>query len=183
MARKSSREAILDAGETVIARQGLTNTTLEAIATEAGISKGGLLYHFANKKELLKELILRNARQLEEKKQQIIPTLPDTPSRELKAYVFARMTENSRLNQYASKMVGIVEDDDLFSLVTNIKQQQINSVVSNSSAPEKVAIFLMAMEGFWMFDLFKLSTFTPEFRERIVNEMLAMIDQISCCEV
>ncbi len=183
MVRKSSRESILDAAEMVIARQGLTNTTIESIATEAGISKGGLLYHFANKKELLKELILRNARQLEEKKQRIIPTLPDTPSRELKAYLFARMEENSRLNQYASKMVGIVEDEELFALVSDIKQQQINAVVNNSPSPEKVAVFLMAMEGFWMFDLFKLPAFTAEFRTRIAEEMLVMIDQACSCAV
>lgn len=35
------KESILDAVERVVSRQGLAGTTAEAIALEAGISKGG----------------------------------------------------------------------------------------------------------------------------------------------
>lgn len=44
-----TRERILRALRTLLARGGTTSLTLEAVAAEAGVSKGGLLYHFPSK--------------------------------------------------------------------------------------------------------------------------------------
>lgn len=56
MVRKSrtdARERILDAALAVADRVGAAHLTLDAVAAEAGVSKGGLLYHFASKDLLL----------------------------------------------------------------------------------------------------------------------------------
>ena len=42
----SSREKILDAAVQVAIRDGILAMTLDAVAREAGVSKGGLIYHF-----------------------------------------------------------------------------------------------------------------------------------------
>lgn len=52
MARPSNREKVLDAFERVLIDRGAADATVEAVATEAGVSKGGLLYHFGTKDEL-----------------------------------------------------------------------------------------------------------------------------------
>ncbi len=56
MARKSTdtKEKLLDAFETLLERHGTSGATLDAVAAEAGVSKGGLLYHFGSKAELVK---------------------------------------------------------------------------------------------------------------------------------
>ncbi len=51
--RPSSRTLILDAAVRVTERQGITALTLEATAEEAGLTKGGLLYHFRTREDLL----------------------------------------------------------------------------------------------------------------------------------
>ena len=43
---ETTRKSILEAASRVTAREGALNLTLEAVAKEAGVSKGGLLYHF-----------------------------------------------------------------------------------------------------------------------------------------
>jgi AcrR family transcriptional regulator len=43
----------------VIRRDGAQALTLDAVAAESGISKGGLLYHFATKRELVDGLVAR----------------------------------------------------------------------------------------------------------------------------
>ncbi|HTO00218.1 MAG TPA: TetR/AcrR family transcriptional regulator [Microthrixaceae bacterium] len=53
MARPSSRERILDTLEELLIKHGSGGATLDAIAEQAGISKGGLLYHFPSKADLL----------------------------------------------------------------------------------------------------------------------------------
>lgn len=55
----SAREKILDAYESVIADQGERGATLELIAQQAGVSKGGLLYHFGSKDALAAGLLQR----------------------------------------------------------------------------------------------------------------------------
>jgi AcrR family transcriptional regulator len=61
----SNREAILDAYEQLLVAEGERAATVEAVARAAGVSKGGLLYHFASKDELADaaiERLLRVAR-------------------------------------------------------------------------------------------------------------------------
>jgi AcrR family transcriptional regulator len=53
-----SREKILDAAVRVAIRDGILATTLDAVATEASVSKGGLLYHFASKDELIAAMLV-----------------------------------------------------------------------------------------------------------------------------
>jgi AcrR family transcriptional regulator len=55
------RTRILDAAELIVRRAGVAALTLEAAAREAGVSKGGLLYHFGSKETLLAGLLQRLA--------------------------------------------------------------------------------------------------------------------------
>jgi TetR/AcrR family transcriptional regulator, acrAB operon repressor len=47
-----TRQEILAAARRVFARQGVTRTTLEEIAAAAGVTRGAIYWHFANKTEL-----------------------------------------------------------------------------------------------------------------------------------
>lgn len=48
-----SRSKICEAAITIAARDGFSSMSMDAVAAEAGISKGGLLYHFGTKEELM----------------------------------------------------------------------------------------------------------------------------------
>lgn len=55
----ATRDRILDALETLLLDQGVSQVTLENVAAAAGVSKGGLLYHFKSKDALLAGLVRR----------------------------------------------------------------------------------------------------------------------------
>jgi TetR/AcrR family transcriptional regulator, acrAB operon repressor len=65
MARKTKEEAqetrhrILDAAEVVFQRQGVSRTSLNEIASEAGVTRGAIYWHFENKVALLDALLVR----------------------------------------------------------------------------------------------------------------------------
>lgn len=61
MARPSQRETILDAFQDLIVEVGAANVTLDDAAGRAGVSKGGLLYHFPSKADLFAGLCDRLA--------------------------------------------------------------------------------------------------------------------------
>lgn len=63
MPRPSQRDRILDAYTDLVVTSGPETVTLDAVAAAAGVSKGGLLYHFGSREALLDGLLER-AREL-----------------------------------------------------------------------------------------------------------------------
>ncbi|MER7797593.1 helix-turn-helix domain-containing protein [Microbacterium sp. NPDC096154] len=54
-----AREKVLDAFERLLIDEGERAATLEAVAREAGVSKGGLLYHFGSREALEEGMFAR----------------------------------------------------------------------------------------------------------------------------
>ena len=54
-----TRERLLEAAEGLTLRDGVAKVTLDAVSEEAGVSKGGLLYHFPTKDALIGGMIER----------------------------------------------------------------------------------------------------------------------------
>ncbi|MGY6657347.1 TetR/AcrR family transcriptional regulator [Amycolatopsis sp. TRM77291] len=61
MAKPTAKERILDSYEEILIEQGPGGVTLDAVAAHAGVSKGGLLYHFGSKEALVEGLMERLA--------------------------------------------------------------------------------------------------------------------------
>ena len=60
MARQRSAQTpdlILQAAEALIRREGASRLTIDAVAAEAGLSKGGVLHHFASKDALIAGMV------------------------------------------------------------------------------------------------------------------------------
>ena len=55
----SSRDAIVDAAMTIVRDRGVARLTLDEAARVAGLSKGGVLYHFRSKDALIRGLVDR----------------------------------------------------------------------------------------------------------------------------
>src|SRR6478609_2901164 len=75
-----ARERILAAAERCIERHGIRKTTMDDIASEVGLSRPSVYRYFADRDDLLIELIARHARVLNERAQKAISrqsSLPD----------------------------------------------------------------------------------------------------------
>ncbi|SEI16053.1 MULTISPECIES: TetR/AcrR family transcriptional regulator [unclassified Leifsonia] len=62
----TARDRVLDAYEELLAEQSERAATLDAVAARAGVSKGGLLYHFASKEALTTGVLERFAALIDE---------------------------------------------------------------------------------------------------------------------
>ena len=65
-----TRDRILDALEEILVRDGTDKATLDAVAAGAGVSKGGLLYHFPSKDAMMAAMVRRLAERAERKRLQ-----------------------------------------------------------------------------------------------------------------
>jgi AcrR family transcriptional regulator len=81
------RTRLLDAAERIILRKGVGGLTLEAAAREAGVSKGGLLYHFASKEALLTGLLQRLTDFITQQYEAGVARQPEGPGRVARAQI------------------------------------------------------------------------------------------------
>jgi AcrR family transcriptional regulator len=73
-----ARDSVLDAFERILVDEGARAATLDATARAAGVSKGGLLYHFASK-DALENALIDRLRALVEADIATIATAPEGP--------------------------------------------------------------------------------------------------------
>lgn len=102
MARRSKADAyatsmnILDCAETLFARNGVSHTTLQHIAAEAGVTRGAIYWHFADKAALFNAMMERVKMPLESAMQLLRSSCLDDPLTDLKRYAVLvfRLTED-----------------------------------------------------------------------------------------
>ena len=87
--RESNRTQILDAAARVVQREGIASVTYETVAAEAGLTKGGLVYHFPSRESLILAAHQRLAEEWEASMAAAITTNVD------------QATENEKLRGYA----------------------------------------------------------------------------------
>jgi AcrR family transcriptional regulator len=80
--REETREELLTAAARVFARNGFHATSLDAVAEEAGFSRGAVYYNFADKEELFLELLDRRCA---ERAQDLRTVFAGTPNDDVEA--------------------------------------------------------------------------------------------------
>ena len=85
--RGSSREKLLDAAADLIAKNSVNELTLEGVAAAAGVTKGGLIYHFKTKDDLLGALVERMVGQIDQRQRAKAARRGDTSGALLQAMI------------------------------------------------------------------------------------------------
>lgn len=73
-----TREQLLDAAYHLFSTKGYENTTLSDIASEAGLTRGAVYWHFQDKQDLLNQLVIQIMNELKTYQTLTVPS-PDTP--------------------------------------------------------------------------------------------------------
>jgi AcrR family transcriptional regulator len=174
--RPSARDRILDAALELIGDIGVPAVTLEGVAARAGISKGGLLYHFRFKEQLLaaanEHLVRRRvaSRQAEEKH------LPKSSGRRLKAYVLASVNNSDGDDRISTKLL-------VAGSMTAETAEPIRRYFKERFPPfaddvgfDRAALVHAATEGLWFMDVLGLSPFSAKQRAQLVKTILSVVD-------
>ncbi|MEO7352100.1 MAG: TetR family transcriptional regulator [Marmoricola sp.] len=87
--RPSNRTAIVEAAHRVAERQGGVDFSYETTATEAGLTKAGVIYHFPSREELVLAVVEYVAQSWEQAMLDALgrPLADATPAQRIRAYV------------------------------------------------------------------------------------------------
>ena len=83
----ATREGILDAAELLFVQQGVSGTTLQHIATAAGVTRGAIYWHFADKGAMFNAMMERARMPLESALQLLDRTDAADPLHDLRNYM------------------------------------------------------------------------------------------------
>jgi AcrR family transcriptional regulator len=180
MSRHSdSRDTILAAAEAVVLTAGAGHLTLDAVAEAAGISKGGLLHRFPSKEALVGAMVARQIERCEGAISDMRDTLPDTPGRELRAYVLGALRDAADTKRICSALLAAAANQPkLLAPVRENSRHRLEALATTTGGKlERAAVICLATDGLWLMELLGLSPFKPAERERIINELLQLAEK------
>ena len=166
MPRGDTRAKLLDAASAVIRRDGPQALTLEAVAAQAGVSKGGLLYHFKSKRELLDGLVDR---------------WMDDFQRDIDAESgnFARRYVAANDGAHAEEvgmLAALVADPQVLAAVRDRHETWQDRVASEGGDPVDATVARLAADGLWLADLLGTAPPRGQLRERVLARLLELCD-------
>ena len=172
-----TKRKLLEAAALVVKERGASQLTLEAVAKQANVSKGGLLYHYPNKQALLKAMIVH----LDENFERAIAKQIEQSEGEitwLEAYVAMSFDpQHSQIAESAGMLAAIANDLSLLEPLAQRYQVLQQQLEANNIDSDLASIIRLAADGLWFTELFKISPLTEEKRSSILAALLTLIKE------
>jgi AcrR family transcriptional regulator len=168
MARPSRRVQLLDAAIAVIRRDGAAALTLDAVAAQAGVSKGGVLYHFASKRALIDGLL---SRWLDDFEAQL------TGEDLLTAYVRACDLSAADPDHSASEfglLAGMIEEPEVLEVARERYAEWMARMLADAGDPVDAWLVRLAADGLWYSDLLGIAAPQGADRRRLMERLVAL---------
>ena len=168
----SSKHRILQAAASVVDESGAAHLTLEAVAEAAGLSKGGLLYHFPNKRALLSGMLEYLLDRVQERAEQF------TGGVEIPGIVALIEAQQARDNvervMSRAILAAAAEDPSLLDPARDALGQWF--AAADKESPYGL-ILLLAVEGLRFVEMLNLFELSSKAQSRIYKQMVDMAEK------
>lgn len=178
-----TRELIFAACGRILRRDGLTRLTLETVAAEAGLSKGGLLYHFPSKLALLEALFQHHIDRFNSDLQRLVQTEEQGPrpggSRWLRAYAkasIAEITDPDNASVLASLFAAGEQYPTVLAIMRRSYVEWQQQVEASPLEPAIALLVRLAVDGFWFTELYQYAPLSQEQRVAVLCEILRLTE-------
>jgi AcrR family transcriptional regulator len=144
-----TRIAILAAAGEAMVERG-TGVSLDFIAKRAGVSKGGLLHHFANREALVVALVDDAQQRLRRSVLQHLDLSENIPGKLLRAYVRALTSGSEATTQYftaAPAWAGVYEIPEVAETAAVDSEWWATNLAADGLSADRVLVVRRAAEG------------------------------------
>lgn len=176
MDRSDTYEKILDAAARLVNRIGFSKTTIEGIAEEAMISKGGVFYYFKTKDDCMLAILERVFERILADAQGNLTQFPPGPGQMLKAYISSWV--KWQVPPRTVQIKGLLDNEVLCERLIDLRVHHYELVLDGIIPELVVQKVLLICAGLWTTPPLVRAT-TEElslFFETMKEEMLSMID-------
>lgn len=173
---ENTRREILNAANQIVINQGVDSLTLEATARAAGISKGGLLYHFPSKQALIEGMIRWYLQRFEADLSSSAQALGATqPGRLTRAYLETTFADNARIPRLnAGLLAAIATDPALLTPVQERFSEWVKMLDQDNLDPVTTTIIRLVADGLWLVELFGLAPPDDAMKARVQEALVSL---------
>lgn len=171
--RVIDQQAILDAAERVVGRNGAANLTVDAVAKEAGVNKASVLYDHKTKQALIEAVVDRAFERDNAHHTGIEQQIERTEDLAIRARILAAAEPPPEefkavaLNLSAA----LVLDTKLRSKMQDNQTRTIARIEETSPATRGALLAYLALEGLKFLEHLDFHHFTRQERDRILREI------------
>lgn len=174
---QTTKNRIMDAAEDVVMKLGAAHLTFDELVKETGLSKGGILYHYPNKKALLKNMVQRMIDRFAEDRKHNEQKIEPTGLVDAKTYILAAFDKDSRYQESSTALMAVAANDpELLELVREEYRGSFAEIRSNGKDAGLAALIYMAVDGMWLLDSLGLCLFTNEERDSLKKLLLNLAE-------
>ncbi len=177
MATINSKDRILDAAERVVLEQGAARLTLDAVAHQASMSKGGLLYNFPSKEDLIRGMVARLTERFDADLERRAHEDPKIAGRHTRAYVdacspVALSTQHDAV--CAGLLAAVATNLSLLEPLRSAARAMQSKLTDDGIDPVLASIVRLAVDGLWMSDLFGVDPMDENLRIQVLERLRAL---------
>jgi AcrR family transcriptional regulator len=177
MNRPDTRQLLLDAAERVVQRDGVGKLTLDAVAQEAGVSKGGVLYHFRTKHALIEGMVLAQMDAYESEQRRREQADPHPVGRRTRAYILASFSESKPKDSNGAGMIAAIANDPQLMGIIQARFTKWQAEMLNDGLDAVTATLIrLATDGLWFAQLFATAPPPDPLRQEVIARLVAMTE-------
>jgi AcrR family transcriptional regulator len=184
MTRKDTsevRDSLLDAAEAVVIRQGIANLTLDAVAAEAGISKGGLLHHFPSKDRLVEAMVMRTAEHLRVHYREAYERTSEGPGRMTRALLSTGLADCNCWSEQCRRsssavFAALAQNPSLIEPMREVYSELHRRVADEGLSTGLGEAVAAALDGLWLYWVLGLVPVDQEMIVRVRKALEAMVE-------
>jgi AcrR family transcriptional regulator len=167
------RQQSLDVTAQVLADKGTAHLTLDLVAREAGVTKGGLLHHFPNKNALLEALCDELLRQMNDHIAEVMANDPEPTGRFSRAYLDVFSRKASEAGGTNTLYAALFAEANMRDRWRDWLEQRYRQHEDTDSALLAVIVRLAA-DGLWFVELIDGPKQLQDRRQELLAELNAM---------
>lgn len=163
---KFSPEQMLQAAERVVAREGASKLTFDAVAREANVSKGAVLNYFATKEQLVAAMVERLVERL-------APRLIGPADRHsIGELIKSHQTARGDQDRSASALIAsIAQDLNVLSPLCEANRMFLEHLASSELSKFDVTLLHFALDGLWLSEVLGISPLSEEERKAFFEQL------------
>jgi AcrR family transcriptional regulator len=146
-----TRERLIEAALTTLSREGVQNLTLDHVAKEAQVSKGGLLHHFPSKDALVEAVLRYLFDSFIERVEAFLKDEAVQPGRLLRAYIRATFDDFDIPFPLLVSLLSYVHDRESLRQLIQEDHSYWEERLLNDGVPAlRATIIRMTCDAYWM---------------------------------
>lgn len=166
----NSREAILDAAQKVAVEKGAGKVSLDSVAKEAGLTKGGVLYNFPSKEALISGMLERLMTTYTPKVAEHSAKLVDQPNPTLQSvFHVIRELEEVDHNIPMAILAAAAHNLKLLQPFGDETLTRYKKICSEANSADEATLLWAAGEGLMLMDMLGLLPFSSDKKTQLLK--------------